>query len=101
MTAARPLLPSDPVRLGPYDLEGRLGEGGQSVVFLGRGEDGREVAIKLLRAALSQNPEWRARFERELRLIGRVAGFCTAQVIDTTSPASFRTSSASTCRARR
>ncbi|XVQ13161.1 serine/threonine protein kinase [Spirillospora sp. CA-255316] len=82
MTAVRPLLPSDPVRLGPYDLEGRLGEGGQSVVFLGRGENGREVAIKLLRAALSQNPEWRGRFERELQLIGRVAGFCTAQVVD-------------------
>ena len=82
MTAARPLSPSDPKRLGPYELLGRLGEGGQSVVFLGRGESGREVAIKLLRATLSQNPEWRARFERELRLIGRVAGFCTAQVID-------------------
>ncbi|GAA2457511.1 hypothetical protein GCM10010191_91580 [Actinomadura vinacea] len=40
------------------------------------------MAIKLLRAGLSQNPEWRARFERELQLIGRVAGFCTAQVVD-------------------
>ncbi|MFI0353972.1 protein kinase [Actinomadura sp. 9N407] len=82
MTAVRPLLPGDPARLGPYEVRGRLGEGGQSVVFLGRREDGPEVAIKLLRAQLSQNPEWRARFQRELELIGRVAGFCTAQVLD-------------------
>ncbi|MEW2357414.1 serine/threonine-protein kinase [Spirillospora sp. NPDC029432] len=82
MTAVRPLLPEDPVRLGPYEVRGRLGEGGQSVVFLGRGESGRDVAIKLLRAQLSQNPEWRARFQRELEMIGRVAGFCTAQVLD-------------------
>ncbi|MFF5259234.1 protein kinase [Actinomadura viridis] len=82
MTAVRPLQSGDPARLGPYELHGRLGEGGQSVVFLGRGADGRDVAIKLLRAQFSQNPEWRARFERELDLIGRVAGFCTAQVLD-------------------
>ncbi|WP_395109326.1 protein kinase [Actinomadura sp. SCN-SB] len=82
MTSVRPLLPSDPERLGPYQVKGRLGEGGQSVVFLAEGEDGREVAIKLLRASLSRNPEWRARFEREMELIGRVAGFCTAQVLD-------------------
>ncbi|MFB4316801.1 serine/threonine-protein kinase [Actinomadura sp. 21ATH] len=82
MTAVRPLLPEDPVRLGPYEVRGRLGEGGQSIVFLGRGESGRDVAIKLLRAQLSRNPEWRARFQREMEMIGRVAGFCTAQVLD-------------------
>ncbi|MFI0485273.1 serine/threonine-protein kinase [Actinomadura sp. 9N215] len=82
MAAVGPLLPSDPVRLGPYELAGRIGEGGQSVVYLGRREDGQQAAVKLLRDRFSRDPEWRARFEREMRMIGRVAGFCTAQVLD-------------------
>jgi predicted Ser/Thr protein kinase len=82
MTPVAPLRPDDPGRLGRYELLGRLGEGGQSVVYLGRRDDGMYGAIKLLRAQLSRSPEWRARFERELKLIERVAGFCTAQVVD-------------------
>ncbi|MFI0409573.1 serine/threonine protein kinase [Actinomadura sp. 3N508] len=82
MAAVGPLLPSDPARLGAYELVGRIGEGGQSVVYLGRREDGEQAAVKLLRDRFSRDPEWRARFEREMRMIGRVAGFCTAQVLD-------------------
>ncbi|MFC4050893.1 serine/threonine protein kinase [Actinomadura syzygii] len=83
MTAVGPLLPNDPARLGRYELVGRIGEGGQSIVFLGRHEDdGRRAAVKLLRDRFVRDPEWRARFERELAMIGRVAGFCTAQVVD-------------------
>ncbi|TDD60032.1 serine/threonine-protein kinase [Actinomadura rubrisoli] len=82
MAAVRPLAPGDPARLGRYELLGRIGEGGQSIVYLGRRADGGQAAVKLLRAQLSRNPEWRARFERELKVIGRVAGFCTAQVLD-------------------
>ncbi|RFS85764.1 serine/threonine protein kinase [Actinomadura spongiicola] len=82
MTAVGPLLPGDPARLGRYELVGRLGEGGQSVVYLGRRDDGGQAAVKLLRDRFSRDPEWRARFEREMSMIGRVAGFCTAQVLD-------------------
>ncbi|MEU8340173.1 serine/threonine-protein kinase [Spirillospora sp. NPDC048832] len=82
MTSVDPLAPGDPERLGRYELVGRLGEGGQSVVYLGRREDGTRAAVKLLRDRFSRSPEWRARFEREMRMIGRVAGFCTAQVIE-------------------
>ncbi|MFE9100505.1 serine/threonine-protein kinase [Actinomadura geliboluensis] len=82
MTSVGPLAPGDPARLGRYELTGRLGEGGQSVVYLGRREDGTQAAVKLLRDQFSRSPEWRARFEREMRMIGRVAGFCTAQVVE-------------------
>ncbi|MFC9973781.1 serine/threonine-protein kinase [Spirillospora sp. NPDC127200] len=75
------LQPGDPQRLGAYALLGRLGDGGQGVVYLGRGPDGREVAVKLLHARFGADAEARARFGRELALIQRVAGFCTAQVL--------------------
>ncbi|MEU5878342.1 bifunctional serine/threonine protein kinase/MFS transporter [Spirillospora sp. NPDC047279] len=77
-----PLKPGDPDRLGAYELTGRLGEGGQGVVFEGRGPDDRRVAVKLLHARLSGDPAARARFVREIEAAERVAGFCTAQVLD-------------------
>ncbi|GAA2575133.1 bifunctional serine/threonine protein kinase/MFS transporter [Actinomadura fulvescens] len=79
---AEPLKPGDPERLGAYDLVGRLGEGGQGVVFEGRGPEDERVAVKLLRAQLSGDPTARARFVREIEAAERVAGFCTAQVLD-------------------
>ncbi|WP_399038095.1 hypothetical protein [Streptomyces sp. ASQP_92] len=45
-----PLLPTDPDRIGPYRLEGRLGAGGMGEVFLGRSPGGRRVAVKLIRS---------------------------------------------------
>jgi hypothetical protein len=45
----KPLEPGDPVRLGRFELFGRLGEGGQGVVYLGRGTNPGEerVAVKV------------------------------------------------------
>lgn len=79
---AQPLPPGDPARLGAYELVGRLGEGAQGVVYRGRDREGREVAVKLLHAQLSGDPAARSRFVRELEVAERVAGFCTAQVLD-------------------
>ncbi|MFG1999444.1 serine/threonine-protein kinase [Spirillospora sp. NPDC048911] len=72
----------DPVSLGPYRLSGRLGEGGQGVVYLAEAPDGRPVAVKLLRGHLDGDPEARARFMREAETAQRVARFCTASVLD-------------------
>ncbi|KAB2343250.1 bifunctional serine/threonine-protein kinase/ABC transporter substrate-binding protein [Actinomadura rudentiformis] len=77
-----PLLPGDPRRVGAYELLTRLGEGGQGSVYLGRDPQGREVAVKLLHARLSRDPDARRRFVRELEVAERVSGFCTARVLD-------------------
>ncbi|WP_433353098.1 serine/threonine protein kinase [Microtetraspora malaysiensis] len=78
-----PLRPTDPGRLGSYALTGRLGEGGQGVVYLGTGPSGELVAVKWLRADLAGDPSMRERFLREATSAKRVAPFCTAQVMDT------------------
>jgi MFS family permease/predicted Ser/Thr protein kinase len=68
--------------LGRYELVGRLGEGGQGVVFQGRAPDGVRVAVKLLRVGQGGDEAARRRFVRELSAAERVAGFCTARVLD-------------------
>ncbi|GAA2320932.1 hypothetical protein GCM10010149_87380 [Nonomuraea roseoviolacea subsp. roseoviolacea] len=78
MPTAQPLRTGDPRRLGTYELTGRLGEGGQGVVFLGsRGEE--TYAVKLLHGPVGDE---RAAFLREVELAKHVARFCTAQVIE-------------------
>ncbi|MBB5080611.1 protein kinase domain-containing protein [Nonomuraea endophytica] len=78
MPDTQPLKSGDPRQLGDYTLSGRLGEGGQGVVFLGmRGEE--RYAIKLLHGPVGDE---QAAFLREVELAKHVARFCTAQVAD-------------------
>ncbi|MEU6407482.1 protein kinase [Microbispora sp. NPDC046933] len=83
MPDVSPLRPEDPRRLGTYRLDGRLGVGGQGVVFLGAGAgaSGEPVAVKLLHARLDDTSARRG-FTREIEAVRRVAPFCTAQVLD-------------------
>ena len=85
MAGPIPLSAGDPVRLGGWELLGRIGTGGQGVVYLGRpaepGEGPSRVAVKLLHAQLLGDAGARERFVRELALLQRVAGFCTAQML--------------------
>jgi serine/threonine protein kinase len=56
--------------LGPYTLADRIGAGGMGEVY--RATDmklGREVAIKTLPAALANDKDRLARFEREAKLL--------------------------------
>ncbi|WP_061291763.1 serine/threonine-protein kinase [Herbidospora cretacea] len=73
-----PLDPDDPRSLGDYRLTGRLGEGGQGVVYLGTAPSGLPVAVKLLRGA---DDGVRHALSRELSALRNVAPFCTARVL--------------------
>ena len=60
-------------RLGGYEITGKLGEGGMGEVF--RATDSklkREVAIKVLPAAFTEDKERLARFEREAQLLAQL-----------------------------
>ena len=76
------LKPGDPQRIGPYRLVGRLGRGGMGDVFLGLSAGGRPVAVKVIRAELAADPEFRVRFAREVAAVRRVSGLFTALVLD-------------------
>jgi serine/threonine protein kinase len=78
----RGLEPGDPQVIGPYRLRGRLGRGGMGQVFLGTSAGGRLVAVKVVRSDLATDPEFRARFRREVAVARRVSGQFTAPVID-------------------
>jgi eukaryotic-like serine/threonine-protein kinase len=78
--AAAPLTPEDPRVLGDFRLAGRLGEGGQGIVYLGYGRGDEPVAVKVLKA--DADSKVRERLARELAACERVAPFCTARVID-------------------
>lgn len=82
MSAASPLDRADPRRIGRYRLVGRLGSGGQGVVYLAQGPDGRRVAVKVLHARLSDDPKARRRLLREIEATRKVRQFCTARVLD-------------------
>ncbi|SNQ47272.1 Serine-threonine protein kinase (AfsK-like) [Frankia canadensis] len=72
---------SDPVQVGPHRLLGRLGGGGMGVVYLGDGPLG-QVAVKIIRSELADNPSFRVRFQRELQACFRVRGRHTATLLD-------------------
>src|SRR5216117_4074751 len=58
-------------RLGPYEILGQIGSGGMGEVYRARDTRlGREVAIKVLPAAFSQDADRLRRFEQEARAVG-------------------------------
>jgi serine/threonine protein kinase len=79
---ASALVPGDPTEIDGYRVDGRLGEGGQGVVFLATAPDGLRVAIKRLRPGVVDDGTARQRLAKEVAAARQVAPFCTARVID-------------------
>jgi len=82
-------------RLGPYEIVSPIGAGGMGEVY--RAKDarlGRDVAIKVLPSHLTDDPDLKARFEREARAISQLTHphICTlydvgeAQIVASDSP---------------
>jgi serine/threonine-protein kinase len=67
----RELEPGD--TLGGYELKESLGEGGMGLVFRAlRSEDGREVALKVLKLDLAGDLVFQHRFRQEARAAAEV-----------------------------
>ncbi|MEU2231961.1 bifunctional serine/threonine protein kinase/MFS transporter [Streptomyces vietnamensis] len=77
-----PLTAEDPTHVGPYRLIARLGAGGMGLVYLGRDDVGRTVAVKVVQSEYAAQPEFRRRFAREVAAARRVGGSWTADVLD-------------------
>lgn len=72
---------TDPDRIGPYRPLKRLGSGGMGVVYAAHDPHGETVAVKLIHPEYSDDPEFRARFRREVELLRRVGGACAVPLL--------------------
>jgi serine/threonine protein kinase len=60
-------------RLGPYEVLAQLGAGGMGEVYRARDTRlDRDVAIKVLPPFAAEDPEFRARFDREAKVISQL-----------------------------
>ncbi|MEU0935236.1 protein kinase [Embleya sp. NPDC005971] len=78
----RSLRPGDPQHIGPFRITGRLGAGGMGAVYAGLDDYERRVAVKVVHAQYADDPEFRARFTREVNLLRAIKGTCTTPVLD-------------------
>ena len=68
---------------GRYRLDSKLGSGGMSTVYLARDETlERSVAVKVLHAAISDQPDQLERFRREARSVAQLSHPNVVAVID-------------------
>ncbi|MEU8677958.1 serine/threonine-protein kinase [Streptomyces sp. NPDC048560] len=78
----QPLKEDDPAVVGGYHLAAVLGTGGMGKVYLSYTPGGRPIALKVIRPEFSGDPEFRRRFQQEVKAAQRVQGLYTAPVID-------------------
>ncbi|GAA1549271.1 serine/threonine-protein kinase [Kribbella hippodromi] len=69
-------------RVGPYRLVRRLGQGGMGVVYLAEGPERQEVALKVLRPHVADDPTARARLQREATTLQKVSHPGVAGILD-------------------
>ena len=62
---------SEGTKIGPYAVVGLIGQGGMGEVYQARDTKlDRDVALKVLPEAFTQDPDRLARFEREAKVLG-------------------------------
>jgi serine/threonine protein kinase len=83
MSDVLPLKPDDPASVDGYRIVGRLGESGQSIVYLADGPAGEPVALKLFDAVLSGGGPGLTRITAEVERLRKVSVVRTAQIIGT------------------
>jgi serine/threonine protein kinase len=76
-----PLAMDERETIGPYRIVGRMGAGGMGVVYAGIADDNARVAVKVIHPGLAADPQFLARFVREVDLLSRVRGRCTVSVL--------------------
>lgn len=76
-----PLTADEREVIGPYRIAGRMGAGGMGVVYAGIAPDGARVAVKVIHPGLAADPDFHARFVREVDMLSRVRGRCTVSVL--------------------
>src|ERR687884_1190032 len=81
MSTLRAGLPREATTIGPYRPVQRIGEGGMGVVHLALDQQGRAVALKVLRDHVCADPEARARLRREVESLRRVRSPHVAEVL--------------------
>jgi hypothetical protein len=84
----QPLTSEDPVKVGNYRLQARLGSGGMGQVYLAYTPAGRPVALKVVRPELGHDRDFLVRFRQEIQAAQRVRGLYTAELIDADPAAS-------------
>lgn len=77
-----PLDSSDPVNIGRYSIVARLGAGATGIVYEASRDDGKRVALKVIRKELADVPQVRERLKREAESLRRVASTRCAEVIE-------------------
>src|SRR5260370_812079 len=75
------LEPGDPSEIGPFQLLGRLGEGGTGRVFLGASQDGSKVAVKIVHPHHASDPEFLRRLASDVGATGQIDGLRVAQLV--------------------
>jgi tRNA A-37 threonylcarbamoyl transferase component Bud32 len=77
-----PLEDEDPRQVGQFEIIARLGSGGMGRVYLARTADGERFALKMIHQFLSEDVQFRRRFEREVIAARQVTGPNTAALVD-------------------
>jgi serine/threonine protein kinase/cold shock CspA family protein len=83
-----PLEAGDPKVIGQYAILSRLGQGTMGKVYLARGHDGSNVALKVVRPEWAHDADFLRRFSQEARHASRVDATYTAKVVAVSTDAS-------------